>query len=177
MTAPTTAEVRERIERLRHERDARMTGERAKTVSLGEVASMSAYALPLAEERDALAAEVARLRADIELFQRASSQAEQTRRDLATRAEVAEMEVHVAHRMIDDAASHGRSMLAALQARADAAEAEVGRLTGLLDGLAAVAAKGSQAKVQAAIVACANARVDAIYNDWRTRMAGKGEER
>ncbi len=53
MTAPTTAEVRERIERLRHERDARMTGERAKTVSLGEVASMSAYALPLAEERDA----------------------------------------------------------------------------------------------------------------------------
>lgn len=62
--APTTEEVREETERLRRELDGaafeRGSNERARRSSAER--AMSAYALPIAEHRDALAAEVARLR-------------------------------------------------------------------------------------------------------------------
>lgn len=58
MTAPTTAEVRDEIA------DTRRHGRGA--AQAGHVLALETWALPLAEHRDALAAEVARLREALE---------------------------------------------------------------------------------------------------------------
>lgn len=96
MSAPTTESIRAM---LAHGEES-IAGKRVGQSTVDDIAVAGAVeitrvlALPLAEhrdaavaERDALAAEVARLRADIEMFQRSASQAEQTRRGLAAEVE------------------------------------------------------------------------------------------
>ena len=83
----------------------------------GESLSVLDEVLSVAEHRDALAADVARLRADIEMFQRSASQAEQTRRDLA--AEVARL----------------REALAASEARATKAEGVIAEALAVTEGM------------------------------------------
>lgn len=62
MSAPTTAEVRETA--LQERRDAGGPG--GDDYPAGAAWALESYALPIAEHRDALAAEVARLRAILE---------------------------------------------------------------------------------------------------------------
>jgi len=125
VTAPTTAEVREALAKAERD-DARASRSYSGG---GDTAPGHELALEVAEHRDALAAEVETLRADVEMFQQGASVAEQTRRDLA--AEVARV-----RKLFDDAGLGEYDILGLVdhyQAEAMRMSAEVARLREALE--------------------------------------------